>query len=132
MKLVSQPIKLSLKIASYFFPKRTFLKKIIFFLDQLRKKCCTRDTPLWSKALLHFSWVRCTIVTNTKEKQVKPSGKERSVWPLRCKGLVEINRELKEKELQKFKTTYVQKAHGCHNFLIYMDKSAGVSSLEQN
>lgn len=59
-------------------------------------------------------------------------GKERSEWPLRCKGSVEGNRELKEKELQKFKTTGVEKAQGCHNFLIYLVKSARVSSLEQN
>lgn len=45
---------------------------------------------------------------------------------------MEGNRELKEEELQKFKAIGVEKAQGCHNFLIYMGKSARVSSLEQN
>lgn len=76
--------------------------------------------------------MRCTTITNTKDKQIRPSGKERSEWPLRCKGSVEGNRELKEEELQKFKTTGVEKAQGCHNFLIYMSKSTRLSSLEQN
>lgn len=76
--------------------------------------------------------MRCTTITNTKDKQIRPSGKERSEWPLRCKGSLEGNRELKEKKLQKFKTTDVEKAQGRHNFLIYMGKSARVSSLEQN
>lgn len=49
-------------------------------------------------------------ITNTKDKQIRPSSKERSGWPLRYKGSVEGNRELKEKELQKFKTSGVEEA----------------------